>query len=85
MGLQDCSFAADRKIWPVVDCRYFDFTLAFEHVGFVSGISVIFLLVFIPRIKGILEEDIKAISNHYHKLKIVRSEKLLTARACLWA
>jgi hypothetical protein len=71
MANQDCDLSADRRIWPVVDCNDFDFTLAFEQVGFVIVISCIFLLLSIFRVKIVLREDIKALSTFIHKFKIV--------------
>jgi hypothetical protein len=40
-----CSPVLDRNFGPVVGCKDFDFTLAFEHSIFDIGVSSLFLIL----------------------------------------
>jgi hypothetical protein len=42
---RDCHPAFDRAFGPVVACRAFDFTLAFEHSIFDIGVSSLFIIL----------------------------------------
>jgi hypothetical protein len=71
MLFHKCTLADDQRLGLVVQCRDFDFTLVFEQLVLVIGVSSLFLLLFLLRVKTLLGEDAKSLSNWLHKSKIV--------------
>jgi hypothetical protein len=82
MTIQKCNLSEDRKVWPVIDCTDFDFTLAFEQIVFVIAISAVFVLFAGFRVKHIFKAHVKAASTPTHKLKFVRSTPVLDNCRC---
>jgi hypothetical protein len=73
MFFRGCGLADDRKFGPLLACDEFDFTLEFEQITLVIGVSALFLISVPLRLKKLLGHEEKSFTTRIYSMKLVSS------------
>jgi hypothetical protein len=73
MFFRKCSLTDDRKFGPLVECEEFDFTLQFEQSILVIGVSALFLISMLLRVKKLFGQEEESFATRIYPAKLVRS------------